>query len=323
MKTTSLLLGWLLASTLAAAETAPLALIVGGPPGTPGDTVARIVGERMAVELGQPVVVENRPGAAGTVAMAAVARAKPDGNTLGIFALQSVVAPSMLPAVPYDVARDLAPIRQLSTVNNVLVAGAGSSLPTLEDLVRAARERAVTYGSGGAGTPAHLAAELFRSQAGVQMQHVPFNGPVAGLTAVAGGHVEVMFATLPAALPLIRAGKVRPLATTAEARLPTLPEVRTMGEAGWGTATVRDWHGLVAPAGTPRDRIERIATAAERALADSGVQQRLRSAGVEPAADSGPRAFAELLRVESSRWAALLPAQARAAGTPPAAAAVR
>lgn len=281
---------------------APLVLMVGGPAGTPGDVVARAVSGPLAAELGQAVVVENRPGAIGTVALAAVARARPDTQMLGVLGLQAAVAPALLASVPYDTLRDLTPVRQLSSVSNVLVVRADSPLRSFEGLLAAARGGQLTYGSGGNGTPAHLAGELFRQHLRLDLQHVPFNGAVAGVTAVVGGHVDMMFATTPSVMALLKAGKLHALATTSARRLAALPDVPTVAELGMADVTLRDWHGLVAPAGASPERVERIAAAVGRVLATEGVQQRLAAAGLDAAGASGPAAFGQFVADEIARW---------------------
>lgn len=284
----------------------PLVILVGGPPGTPGDVVARAISGPLGTELGQPVVVENRPGAAGTVALAAVARSKPDGNLLGVLALQSAVAPALIKSLPYDAGRDLVAVRQLSFANNLLVVRSDSPFQSLDDLLTAARAGALTYASGGIGTPAHLAAELFAHEAQAQLRHVPFNGAVAGVTAVLGGHVQMMFASAPAVAPLVQSGKLRALAATSPERSPLAPTVVTLAESGLGVATVRDWHGLVARSGTAPERIAQIAAAAGRALASEPVRQRLGSAGLEAATGSGPVEFKTWIGTEMDRWATVV-----------------
>lgn len=291
-----------LAQAPAPGPEAPLVLVVGGPAGTPGDVVARVISGPLAAELGQAVVVENRPGAIGTVALATVARARPDSQLLGVLGLQAAVAPALLASVPYDTVRDLAPVRQLSSVGNVLVVRADSPLRSFEEFLDAARSSEFTYGSGGNGTPAHLAGELFRQRLGLRLQHVPFNGAVAGVTAVVGGHVQMMFATSPSVMALIKAGKLRALATTAAQRLAALPDVPTVAELGMPDLTLRDWHGLVAPGGTAPQRVERLAAAVGRVLATEAVQQRLAAAGFDTVAASGPAAFGRFVADEMSRW---------------------
>lgn len=301
-----LLLSWSLAAAQPPGEAAHLTLLVGGPPGTPGDLLARTISAPLGEALGRPVVVENRPGAAGTVALAAVARARGDADTWGIFGLQAAVAPGLLRAVPYDTRKDLVPVRQLSTVSNVLLVRADGPVHSVSDLVRHAREGELAYASGGTGTPAHLAGELFRQELDLRLKHVPFNGPVAGIGALVGGHVDLMFATAPAALPLVSAGRVRALATSGAQRLPALPALQTLGELGWPSVRVVDWHGVVAPAAIAPERVARMADALEQVLASPAVRQRLAAAGLEPVAASGPDAFRRFLDDEMQRWAGVL-----------------
>lgn len=303
-------LALLIFALLAAANSAaqpfphrPVRLLTGAPPGTPGDVVARIVAEPLAARLGQPVIVENRPGAINTLALAAVARAEPDGHTLGVLGMPSTVAPSLLASMPYDTARDLAPVRQLSWVSNVLVVRPSSQWRSVAELVAAAkaRPRELAYASGGNGTPAHLAAALFSQRAGLELRHVPYKGVVAGVAAVMGEQVDLMIAVAPAALANIRAGKLRALATPAPARLAALPEVPTLSELGY-SVDVRDWHGVVAPRGTPRPVIERLESTLAAVLALPDVKERLARVGLEPA-ESSADAFASHIRAEVLKWA--------------------
>jgi tripartite-type tricarboxylate transporter receptor subunit TctC len=156
------------------------------------------------------------------------------------------------------------------------------------------------------GTPSHLAAELFAQEAALALQHIPFNGPVAALTALVGGHVDMMFATTPAAVPMIKSGRLRPVAVTSAQRLAVLPDVPSVTELGYPQASVRDWHGVVAPAGTPLDKIDQIAAALGRVLAAEGVRDRLQSSGLEPVAESGPAEFRRFMSAEMERWARVL-----------------
>jgi tripartite-type tricarboxylate transporter receptor subunit TctC len=298
----------LLACTFGVAQTAagtsavPLVLVVGGPPGNPGDLLLRTLAAPLAAELGQPVVVENKPGAAGTLGLAAVARAKADGNVLGVLALQSAVAPALIKALPYDTLRDLVAVRQLSWVSNVLVVRPDSPWQSLDDVIRAGRAGPLTYASGGNGTPAHLAAALFAQEARLQLQHVPFNGAAGGVNALLGGHVQLMFATAPSVGGLVEAGKLRALASAAPERPRLDPSVPTLAESGLAAAGMRDWHGLVAPAGTPPDRLERIAAALDKVLGTDSVRQRMAAAGLEPVPESTPREFRDFVAGEMRRW---------------------
>lgn len=296
----------LLAAGQAAAQPFPhktIRLISGAPPGTPGDVVARIVAEPVGARLGQPVIVENRPGAINTIALAALARAEPDGHTLGILGMPSTVAPSLLAAMPYDTLRDLAAVRQLSWVSNVLLVRSEGPLGSVPDLVAAAkaRPRELTYASGGNGTPAHLAGAVFAQRAGLELRHVPYKGVVAGIGAVLGGQVDMMMAVAPAALPQIRAGKLRALATPAPTRLAALPETPTLAELGYAV-DVRDWHGVVAPAATPKAVVAALDAALAEALQRPDVKERLARVGLEPA-ESSADAFTSHIRAEIGKWA--------------------
>lgn len=297
---------WGSAQSTGATAVPPLVLIVGGPPGNPGDLILRILSGPLAAELGQPVVVENRPGAAGTVGLAAVARARADGNVLGLFALQTAVAPALIKSLPYDTARDLTPVRQLSWVSNLLVAKADSPFQTLDDVLRAGRTGPLTFASGGNGTPAHLAAELFAQEARLQLQHVPFSGAMGGVNALLGGHVQLMFATAPSVSGLLQAGTLRAIVAAAPERSRFATGVPTLAESGFAGATMRDWHGLVAPAGTPREKIERLTAALGKVLGSDEVQQRMTAAGFEPVLKSTPETFGTFVNAELSRWAELV-----------------
>ena len=289
-------------ASLQAYPTKPVRVISGSTPGVPGDVMVRAIAEPLALRLGQPVVVENRPGAINTIGLGAVARAEPDGHTLGTFSMPSTVAPSLLPQMPYDTLRDLAPVRQLAWVSNVLVVRPAAPVHSVHDLVAAAKARPqlLTFASGGNGTPAHLSGELFRLQAGVELRHVPFKGVVPGVAAVMGEQVDMMFAIAPAVVAHVRSGKLRALATPAPARLQALPEVPTLLELGYAV-DVRDWTGIVAPAATPKAVVARLDAALAEVLARPDVRQRLATLGFE-SAESSPENFRTLIASELKRW---------------------
>ena len=282
-------------------------LIVPTVPGTPPDTVARIIGDRLAHKLGQAVVVENRPGAIGTIGLNAVARSAPDGYTLGMIALPYIVAPALLRHVPYDTERDLAPVTLVAWNYAVLAVRADSKFDSVEHLIRAAKAqpRSLSYSSNGNGTPSHLAAELFKREAGIEAVHVPYKGAVAAVTALLAGEVDFGFAASEALLPQVRSGKLRALATDAPHRLVAFADVPTMTELGFPHVDISDWQGIVAPAGTPRPIIDRLNEAIANALSDAQIRGRLESFGMEPAA-LGAHRFAQHLRVEIERWSHLV-----------------
>jgi len=277
-------------------------MITGAPPGTPGDVIVRVLAEPLGAALGQPLVIENRPGAIGTIGLGAVAKAPADGHTLGTMTLPATIAPHLLPKIPYDTGRDLAPVRQLAWVSNVLVVRPAAPFASVRELVAAAKARpqSLTFASGGNGTPAHLSGELFRLNAAIEMRHVPFNGAVAGVAAVMGEQVDMMFAIAPAVIPHLKGGKLRALATPAPSRLPALPDLPTLTELGY-PVDVRDWVGIIAPAETPRPVIQRLESALATVLAMNQVKDRLAAAGFEPA-ESSADSFGALIRAELQRW---------------------
>jgi len=308
----SLIAGAMLTSTQVTGQPAaapaypakPIRLIVSGAPGTPPDALARIVAEPLTAALGKPVLVENRPGGSAIVAMSAVAKAAPDGHTLATIGLPQIVAPSLMPEMSYDTVRDFAPVTQLTWSANVLVVRASSPLATVADFVASAKARpgALTYASGGNGTPSHLASELLKHQAGIDVRHVPYKGIPAGLAGLMGEQVDIAFAGVATALPLVRSGRLRALATAGARRLPALPDLPTIAELGFAGFQQNEWYGVVAPAGTPPQVIARLASELARIIALPEIQARLTHLGLYPVEKSGPEALGALIRAELPRW---------------------
>lgn len=305
----SWMVGAALACTVGAARSAAdypsqsIRLIVPGAAGSPPDALARIIGESLA-SLGQPVIVDDRPGAVGTLAYGAVAKAMPDGHALGIVGLPLVVAPSLVPKMPYDTVRDLVPVTQLVWTANVLVVRAASPVTSLHDLLLLAKIRpgSLSYASAGSGTPSHLVGELFRHRAGIDVQHVPFKGIPAGLAALMGEQVDFAFSGVATALPLIQSGKLRALASAGTRRLPALPGLPTIAEFGVAGCEVNEWYGVVAPVGTPSDVVAKLARELARIVATPQVKTRLEQLGLYPDVQPGPDALAGLIRNELLRW---------------------
>lgn len=286
----------------------PVRLVVPFAPGTSVDSVARRLADAVAASWGQPVVVENMPGAAGNIAVGRVAKAAPDGYTLafsGDAAL--VVNVSLFEQLGYDPLRDLVPISQIVITPNILVVNNDVPARSVADLVALARAEAgpVSIASAGYGTSQHLAIEMFKRSSGVELMHIPYRGNY--LPDLMGGHVKAAFANVVAALPLVRAGKLRALAVSAERRLPVAPELPTMAEAGVAGVVASAWYGLVAPAGTPPDVVKRIHAAFTQALAQPDVRQQLIASGVD-IVGSSPEDFAVLLRAEIPRMAKVIEA---------------
>jgi len=291
----------------AAWPTQPVKVLVGFTPGTGSDVVVRLVSDRMAAYLGEPIVVENRPGAAGTIATEAVARATPDGYTLALGTTSTLLtAPALSPNIRYNVERDFVAVAPLARTAFVLVTGTGPGTPrTLAELVTALRARPESFGSAGTGTVTQLATEMFMKRAGVAAQHIPYKGSAQALSDVAGGQLIFASDTVAAALPLIRSGKLRPLAVTAGARIAAIPDVPTFSDSGVpGLAgfTLYAWWGLLAPARTPPEVVATLNAAAVRALETDEVRSRLRSLELEPFA-LAPNAFEGFLRQEAPLWA--------------------
>jgi tripartite-type tricarboxylate transporter receptor subunit TctC len=282
-------------------------LVVPTTAGSGPDLVARLVGERLAASMGQQVVVENRPGAIGTIGLNAVAKAPPDGYTLGILTTAFLAAPSLIAEVPYDTERDLSPVAIVTSgFQNLNV---WSTLPvySVSQLVSEARTRpgVLKYSSQGNGTPAHLVMKQFEQQMGIELVHVPYKGGPPATTALVRGDVDVCIAGMITMAPHIKSGAVRALATFAPRRLANYPELPTMAELGYPELEFSGWVGVVAPAGTPRAVIERLS----RALADIGAEpdtkDRLGQWDMEPAR-VGASEFGSLIHRELHRYRRLV-----------------
>jgi tripartite-type tricarboxylate transporter receptor subunit TctC len=281
----------------------PVKIMIAFPVGGLLDTVSRIVGEKLGSLLGQQFVIEARPGAGGTLATAAVARAEPDGYTLMMINDNHSLNPSVFKNIPYDSIKDFAPVGFVGSAPLVFTVNAGLSPRTVKEVVELARDKrgTLTYGSVGAGSAAHLAGEMFTTAAGVPMQHVPYRGGAPALNDLVAGHLNTMMLSAVVALPHIEAGKLRPVAVTHSSRLEVLPNVPTMAEAGY-PLEASYWFGLVAPAGTPAPVVARLEKALAEVLAMPEVKKRLTDMGaiVTPL---GARDFSAFIRSEMTKWA--------------------
>jgi tripartite-type tricarboxylate transporter receptor subunit TctC len=282
----------------------PIRLIVPFAAGGPADTVARLIGRVMAQRLGQPVVVESRSGAGGVVGVEAVARSRPDGHTIVLASTGAMVAlPHMMPRMPYDPLRDLAPISLVIRVPHLLAVGPKVPARTLPELLALARKQPgqLTFGSAGNGSTPHLAGELFRQRAGLDLVHVPYRGAAPAVTDLLAGQVDIILADLPVLLPHVRGGTVKALAVAAPERSATLPEVPTMAEAGLSGVESDTWYGLLAPAGTAPDRIGVLQQSLVAALNDAETRRALLEQGGNPVGGT-PDEFAAFLRQETTKW---------------------
>ena len=283
--------------------TKPVKILIAFPVGGLLDAVSRIVGEKLSVVLGQQFVIEARPGAGGTLATSAVARAEPDGYTLMMINDNHALNPSVFKNIPYDSVKDFAPIGFVGTAPMVLSATARLSVRTVDELVRLAREQPgkISYGSVGIGSASHLAGELFTAKAGVHMLHVPFRGGAPAINDLVAGHLDTMFVTAVIGGQHMRTGALSPLAIAAPVRFETLAEVPTMAEAGYPLGAAY-WFGLAAPAGTPPAVLARL----EKALADVLAMPDLRKRMTEMGAvvtPLGSRQFGDYIQTEMRKWA--------------------
>jgi tripartite-type tricarboxylate transporter receptor subunit TctC len=266
--------------------------------------VARIVGERLANDLGQALIVENRPGVGGTIGLHAVAKAGADGYTLGVIGLAYLGIPRPSGGMPYDTERDLLPVAQLSWNYNLFAVPGSSPARTVPEFVSRAKGRPGTlkFASGGNGTPAHLAGELFKRSVGLELVHVPYKGAPAGVAALLNGDVDMMIGATGALLPQIKAGKVRALATTAPHRIRAFPDLPTLVDSGYPELVIASWQGIVAPIGTPHAVVHRLHQQITRIMTIHEVTQRLAAIGMEPAHGT-PEQFGAHIRNELRKWA--------------------
>jgi len=282
----------------------PIRLVVGFTPGGGVDINARLLQPKLTEYLGQPVLVDNRPGAGTNIANEHVAKSPPDGYTLLISTATVAINMSLYKKVPYDTLRDFAPVSLFSMSPNILVVHPSVPARNVKELIALAKSRPgqLNYSSAGSGTTQHLSGELFKLRTRIDIVHVPYKGSAPSLTALVGGQVEMTFANIPAIFSHVKAGKLRPLANLGPKRSEQLPEVPTMKEAGVTGVEVVVWYGVLAPAATPRDIVAKLADAVARAARSPDTRQRLIDQGAEPVGNT-PEEFGKLLREEVTRWA--------------------
>jgi tripartite-type tricarboxylate transporter receptor subunit TctC len=281
----------------------PIHLIVPFPPGGGNDTVARAIAQQVGPDLGQPVVIDNRPGAGGSVGAELAAKAPPDGYTLFLAGVGShVVNPNLHARLPYDPVRDFTPITLLATAPSVLVVNPAVPARTVAEFTAYARAHPgeLNYASNGNGSAAQLAAAMYESMANVRMVHVPYKGIAPALTDLLSGEVQLMFGTVVALVPHIQAGKLRALAVTSRSRSALLPDVPTLAESGVAEYEAGSWYGVMAPAGTPREIVERLHDAIVKALREPEVAKRLAAEGAI-VIGSTPEEFGAHLKTELAR----------------------
>ena len=303
----------LVAATLAQAQTypsKPVKIIAGFPPGGAADLLARVVGDKLSALLGQTFVVENRPGAGGTIGADAVAKAAPDGYTLLLGAAASqTIAPAIYKSLPYDAAKDFKPVALVATIPVTLVVHPSVAANNVRELVAVmkAASAPMQYASSGSGAIPHLAGELFQLSQGVKLVHVPYKGAPLAMSDLLSGRVQLMFDNLPTVLAHIRSGKLRALAVAGTKRARALPDLPTLAEAGVPNAEVGSWFGVLAPAGTPDAIVGALTREIGKALAADDAKGRLDAMGAEPTYLT-PEEFARLIRADTEKWARLVKA---------------
>ncbi len=285
----------------------PIRIVAPSTPGDAPDVIARMVADKLSVALGQQVVVENRPGAGGVVGSEVVAKAAPDGYTLimGNAGSHGINA-AVYARLPYDIQRDFAPVSQIAVAPNIVVVNPEIPAKTIPEFVAYAKSKPgqLAYASGGNGSSAHMSMELFKSMAGIDLIHVPYKGSSPALTDVMGGQVAVMSVNMPPAVPLVKAGKLRALAVTTRTRSLLMPEVPTIAESGLPGYETVAWFGVLAPAGTPKEIVNRLSAEIAKIARSPEMRERLLSMGAEPVGGT-PDEFAAVIARDIAKWTTL------------------
>lgn len=266
------------------------------------DNVARLIAQRFSDSWSQTVIVNNRPGAGSTIGHAVVAKAPPDGHTLLVTTISFAIT-AVMQKLPFDPIRDFAPITELASLPLILVVHPSLPATNLKEFIALAKSKpgGWDFASSGVGTSPHLAAEMFKSVAGVDMVHVPYKGNAEAMNAFLGGHIKIYFALVPAVLQHVKAGSLRAIAVTTEQRLPYLPDVPTIAESGFAGYEISSWQGVFAPAGTPRDVVAKINGELVRMLNAPEIRARISLEGADPVG-SAPDQFAERVKSEIAKW---------------------
>jgi tripartite-type tricarboxylate transporter receptor subunit TctC len=285
----------------------PIRLIVPFPAGGPNDIIARVVGQRMSELTKQPVLIDNRGGQAGVLGTDAVAKANPDGYTIGIVSASALVISPTMEKVPYDVGRDFAPVTLAVTVPEMLVVASNFPANNMAELVALAKAQPgkFNFASAGVGGLPHLAGELLKLTAKIDIVHVPYRGAAPAINDLLGQQVQMAFLDLPVLLPHIKAGTLRPIALGAPQRAPTAPDVPTTAEVGMPDILIENWYGMVAPAKTPDNIIAALNRIANEAMADPSVKEKLADQGLTVAGDT-PEHFRRYIEAETKKWARVI-----------------
>ena len=284
--------------------TKPIRFIVGFPPGGATEFIARLIGQKLTQSMGQQVIIDNRPGAAGNLGIELAARAAPDGYTLLLVAPNITISPSLYKKLAYDTVKDFAPIARVAAVPMVIVTPGSLPTPTLKDFIALAKAKPgqLNYASSGVGTSLHLAAELFKLQAGVNLVHIVYKGSSLAMNDVISGQVHALFIGIPAPAPHIKSGRLRGLAVIAPQRSSTLPDVPTVVEAGMPNLEVTTWYGIFAPAATPRSIVARLNAEINQAMQSADVKEKLAVQSTD-AIIGTPEEFGAYVKKEIAKWA--------------------
>ena len=287
--------------------TRQITLVVPFAPGGPADFLGRLVGQKMSEDLGQQIVVDNRPGANTIIGAQAVAKANPDGYTIGITSASALVISPTMEQVPYDVAKDFAPVTLVVTVPEMLVVASNVPARNMDELVALAKAQPgkFNFASAGVGGLPHLAGELFKLTAKIDVVHVPYRGAAPAINDLLGQQVQMTFLDLPILLPHSKAGSLRPIAVGAPKRAPTAPDVPTTAEVGMPDLLIENWYGMIAPAKTPKEVVAAINRIANEAMADPSVKQKLADQGLTVAGDTSEH-FRGFIDAETRKWAKVI-----------------
>lgn len=312
MKTrhTLLLTFLLLLPTFASAQNfpaKPIKLIVPFPAGGPNDIIARVIGQRMSELSGQPVLIDNRGGQGGVLGTDAVAKSQPDGYTIAISSAGALAISPSMERVAYDTLSDLTPVTLVATVPEMLVVATNVPAKDIGELIALAKAQPgkLNFASSGAGSLPHLAGELFKLTAKIDIVHVPYRGAAPAVNDLLGQQVQMTFLDLPVLLPQVKAGAVRPIAIGSAERAPTAPDVPTTAEAGFADLRIENWYGMVAPKGTPKEIVAALHALATKAMADPAVEEKLAAQGATLIGDE-PEHFRSFIADETAKWAKVI-----------------
>ena len=289
--------------------TQPIKIVVPYPPGGTNDLVARLLAQKLQEQVGQTVMVENKPGVSGNTGADAVAKSPADGHTLILVTTGHSIAPSLYPKLPYNIATDLVPVAELTAGPMLVLTNPNGPLKTMGDLIAAAKAKPghLNYGSAGNGSTTHLSSELIATTAGVKFNHIPYKGSAPAMTDVMGGNADMVMDLMFSSMPHVQGGKLRAIAITSAKRSPLMPDVPTLGESGLPAMDLAVWNGLMAPAKTPKEVVAKLNTEIRKAMDSADIKAKLQSQGFTVATGT-PEQFGALLKSEMERWAKVVKA---------------